>query len=328
MLNFKNIDRFYKQNSEIVLKNGSPWSKFILLKPNDSDYEPTKQLLLNHPNIKFILSQIRDKKVGINSLDNSPADFCLYSSFYWTLRFLADIGISAEALGIKDLLKKILLQQSDDGQFIIRYYKKRQQEISLVCMTAHLTYCLIRLGFQDSPTVDAAKKYICSSQRNDGGWHCEKLRQNGERNEKFPSCPAATVHVLRVLGQFGNKYMSKFAICPDNHLSVLNASFPDFCHYNSEKNLNYSKLRYPPHFTGMDILNVTDSYSYLPNISQNKSYNQLINKVLCRWDGSHLLCSEKRMTTWSMFDFGHNNHSSDWITALFLSTLNRAYFQL
>ncbi|MBL7093248.1 hypothetical protein ISS22_04680 [candidate division KSB1 bacterium] len=327
MVNLKNLQHFFSQNSSLILQTGAPWSKFILLKPGDKDYESTKQLLLNHENIKQILSLLEDQEIGINSLNNNPADFRLYNSFYWTLRFLADIGIFAEELGINHLIQRLMLQQSEDGQFIIRYYKKRQQEISLICMTAHLTYCLTRLGFQNSPTTEAAIKHIISSQRKDGGWHCKKLHQNGERDENLPSCPAANIHVFRLLGQFGKKYESNISAIKDTILVSYNSTKADFCNYTSEQNINYSKLRYPPHFTGLDILNLINSLSYLPNISLKKYFNKLINNVLRRWDGMHFLCSEKRIPAWSSFDFGHNNKGSDWITAIFLSALKRAYLK-
>ena len=169
MPNLNHINHFCFQNTKRILQHGSPWSKFILLKPGDKDYESTKQLVLNHEHIKRILSLVEDPEVGINSLNKNPADFRLYNSFYWTLRFLADIGIAARELGIEHLIKRLMLQQSEDGQFINQYYKKKQQGISLICMTAHLTYCLIRLGFQNSPAVEAAIKYILLSQRKDGG---------------------------------------------------------------------------------------------------------------------------------------------------------------
>ena len=101
-----------------------------------------------------------------------------------------------------------MLQQLEDGQFMIRYHKKRQQVFSLICMTAHLTYCLIKLGYGESPSVKAALNYIITTQRKDGGWHCERLRQPGERDELLLSCPSANIHVIRVLGQFGDKYKS------------------------------------------------------------------------------------------------------------------------
>ncbi len=326
MVNLKNLQHFCSQNSNLIVNHGAPWSKFILLNPGDKDYESTKLLLLNQKNIKQILSLVEDQEVGVNSFNNIPADFRLYNSFYWTLRFLADIGLSSEELGINHPIQRLMLQQSEDGQFIIRYYKKRQQEINLICMTAHLTYCLVRMGFQNSPTAESAIKYIISSQRKDGGWHCEKLHQNGERNENLPSCPAANIHVIRLLGQLGKEYELTTSEIRDKILKSISTEISNFCKYNSEQNLNFSKLRYPPYYTGMDILNVISSLSYLPNISLTENFNKLVNNILNRWDGVHFLCSEKRIPAWSLFDFGHNNNGSDWITAIFLSALKRAYF--
>jgi len=318
---------FYSQNLKKIINHGSPWSKYILLNSIDKEFESTKQRLLAHKNIAQIISLLEDQKVGINSLNQQPADFRLYNSFFWTLRFFADLGLTSDDLGINQLIHKLQLQQSENGQFIIRYLKKRGHSISLVCLTAHLTYCLIRLGLRNSPTVKAALKYIVTSQRKDGGWHCNKLRQNGERDENLPYCAAANIHVIRALGQFGDKYESILYPALKQCLAIFENRAGQFCIYDSKNQLNLFKLRYPPHFTGLDILNVIDSLSYYPVIFQNASFERMVFDIINRWDGIHLLNSEKRIHSWSCFDFAHNNKNSDWITAIFVRALRRIYFR-
>ena len=194
-------------------------------------------------------------------------------------------------------------------------------------MTAHLTYCLIRLGYRESSTVAAALNYIITSQRNDGGWHCDRLKQCGERDESLPSCSAANIHVIRMLGQYGAKYETIATPAIKQCLSTFNHPFSQSCFHNSEDQINFNKLRYPPHYTGLDILNVIDSLSLFGNIVKCFEFESIIASILNRWDGVNFLCSEKRIPNLTLFDFSHNHKSSDWITAIFLRALERVYFK-
>ena len=322
----KNIkDNFLKINTEKILKDGSPWAKFILTSPEDNNYKQIKNELLAHQNIKKLVSSLGSAETGIPSLLKVPADFRVYNSFYWVLRFFADLGLSADELKISSLIHQLQLHQDEDGQFIIRYLNKKQQAIKLVCITAHLGYCLSRLGYKNSATVSAAIKYILTSQRADASFHCEKLKQPGESREKEQGCLSAGIHVIRFLGQFGNKYSHVVQPLISQLLPFLLNTNYFACPYLSGNNLKYHKLRYPSHFTGLDIYNLVDSLSYFPQTAKFQNVTELILNVLQRWDGKNFLCSEKKYPGWAMFDFGHNKKRSDWITALFVLALNRFY---
>jgi hypothetical protein len=194
-------------------------------------------------------------------------------------------------------------------------------------MTAHLTYCLVGLGLRESRTVKTALDFILTNQRKDGGWHCETLKQNGEKDELLPSCPAASVHVLRLLGLFTKKYHLIIQGALPGIYSFLNSSISFSCLYQLEKSLNLKKLRYPPHFTGLDILNIFDCLSAFPDLLDKKFITGIANEILRRWDGDHFLSAEKRIASWAAFDFAHNNQSSDWITAIFISSLQRLFLK-
>ena len=327
MLNFEQLNNFYNINRFAILDKGSPWAKFILLPQNDPQRENIKQSLLIHSNIKNTINRLSDPNLGIDSLSRTPADYRIYGSFYWVLRFLADIGLTAEVLGISELIKKLQLWQLEDGQFMIRYHRKKQQTVSLVCMTAHLTYCLIRLGYRESNTVNAALNFILTTQRPDGGWHCDRLKQMGEQDESAPSCLAANIHVIRLLGQFGKKYEALVKPPIDQILSFWNFTSLPNCELDSQQVINLNKLRYPPHYSGLDILNVIHSLSFFPDLIVNTNFENLFNFILNRWDRKNWLRAEKHIPEWSAYDFSQKSQYSDWLTSLLLQALERIYFK-
>ncbi len=320
------IKYFYLTNLSKIIEHGSPWSQYKLAKLNRLPSADIKHRLLAHQNFKALINKLHHRTLGIVSLDFLPADFRIYDSYFWILRFLADIGLAAEEVQINHLLKRLLLQQTEEGQFVIHYYKKRQQSISLICMTASLCYCLCGLGWQESATVKAALELILESQRSDGGWHCESLKQNGEKEKLLPSCPAASLFVFRALGQFGKKYENIISTIIPSFFQFLNSPALFSCPYLFFHSINFKKLRYPPHFTGLDILNIFDSLSFFPELLDSNLKINLAIDIWRRWDGIHFLRAEKRISSWAAFDFAHNLCSSDWITAIFLGALKR-YFE-
>jgi len=325
MPNLERLNHFYYLNKKTILDCGSPHAKFIQLPQTSPQRESVKETLLKEPNIKKIIKKLSDPISGIHSFSRTPADYRVYGSFFWGLRFLADIGLSGNELGISEFTKRLQFQQLEDGQFMVRYHRKKQQTISLVCMTAHLTYCLICLGYKESNTVKTALNFILTTQRKDGGWHCDRLKQLGELNQAAPSCPAANIHVIRALGQFGKKFIAFAEPATRQLVKIFNHNSILHCEFDSRQCLNFNKLRYPPHYTGLDILNVIHSLSFFPDLMVNSDFESLVNMVLNRWDGKNWLRSEKRIPEWSTFDFGKKSGYSEWLTSLFLQAIERVY---
>ena len=313
----------YDANTNSILEHGQPWSRIILLPDDHPLRDETKQVLLSHPDIVKITEKLNQLLFDPESPKQNLSNFRIYGSFYWLLRFLADIGISAQDYGITSLIERIKLSQLEDGQFLIHYHQNKQQAITYVCITAHLLYCLSRLGYKTTPMVSAGINYLTTSQRFDGGWHCDDLKQNGERDQCLPSCPSATIHAMLALGQLGEKYNYLLGKAADYFLAgIENESLP-FCQFDSENQVNLNKLRYPPHYSGLDILNIIYVLSFVPTHYKNSRIGYLINSVLNQWDGSHWLRSAKKIPEWKNFDFGRNNKESDWMTSLFLTSLKR-----
>ncbi|MCU0643847.1 MAG: hypothetical protein MUC94_06265 [bacterium] len=324
----KFIEHFCAINRNSILEQGQPWSRFILQPDDHPLRDRTKQALLSHPNILKITEKLTQHVIDPESPKPNPSNFRVYGSFYWLLRFLADIGITAEDFGITSFIEQAKLSQLEDGQFMIRYHQNKQQAIAFVCITAHLTYCLSRLGLKTSRTVTAAANYLATTQRFDGGWHCDQLKQNGERDQFLPSCQSATIHSILALSQFGKTYQKLLETAVSLFLASYETKSIPSCIYNSENQVNVNKLRYPPHYTGLDILNVIYTLSFVPDQPEKSKIGNLINHVLSQCDGSHWLGSAKKIPEWKNFDFGFKNKGSDWISSLFLTSLERYFFKM
>lgn len=320
------IDNFLKINSQKILNDGPLWAQFILLQAEDQNYRQVKKHLVSHPNMLHVINKLTDEKLGISSFQHKPASFRNYNSYFWTLRFLADLGLTAADLNIEALIYRLHLQQSEDGQFILDYNQKKQQAIELICMTAHLTDCLIGLGYQNSKTVQAALKFMLTTQRHDSGWHCERVKQNGEQNESDMSCLSASLFCLRVLGRFVKKFDFQAEPAIKFCINQLENSAMNECTFNAAGDINFGKLRYPPHSSGLDVLNVFDTLTLFPDLISKSVFEKFADRVLANWDGKNYLKNQKRIPGWSMFNFGHNNQYSAWITAIFIRALKRIYF--
>ncbi|NOZ60661.1 MAG: hypothetical protein GXO74_03175 [Calditrichaeota bacterium] len=307
---------------DAVFKKADPWAKLILLSQERDLFEKIKKQTLEHENILLLKARLQDEITGIPSLDNSPADFRQANTFYWILRFFSDLQLSAKELGIEKLIHRLKLNQTESGQFILNYNKQKRQSIELVCMTAHLTDCLIGLGEKNSRTVTAGVRYLFSTQRPDGSWHCDSNRFPGEKNEYHSGCPAATLFALRALSHFPEH--SRLQIKKATHFakkSLENIKFD--CPWAGSEKAHFEKLRYPPPFSGLDILNVIDTLSLVAKVERAPLLIHLVEKISHHLSPAGLLISDKRIPAWRQFDFAHNKRESSWLTALLARALNR-----
>ncbi|MBD3288820.1 hypothetical protein GF337_08470, partial [candidate division KSB1 bacterium] len=179
---------FFNENKKLLAERGEPYSKYIFTSElqnssKSSELHKFKDSLLNDKRIIRLIRNLYDKKLGTPSLEASAASHRVYGSFYWVLRFLADIGLSRDDMPIDDAIKFIFLNQMPDGQFTIGYRRRNRITVTAVCMTAHLLYSIGKLGYVNTRAFNAGLNYILTTRRNDGGWHCDWRKQPGEKDE-------------------------------------------------------------------------------------------------------------------------------------------------
>ena len=327
---FKN---FFNLNKSLLSKTDQSYSKYFYIREIETDngspeiYSLKKHVLHDQRIIK-LTNKLCDRSLGTSSLVGSVADYKVYGSFYWILKFFADIGLTKNDLPIDDAVRLIFLYQMPDGQFTIGYRQKKRTTVTAVCMTAHLLYSLGKLGYLYEKAITSGINYLLTTQRHDGGWHCDWKKQQGERDQCAPSCPVAGLNAVLALSLFGDKYSEILSNAIQQIFNIWQNDEPAIISCDLGTTDIIRKLRYPAHYMGLDILNILDTVSNFPEYCYHPAFNGIIRFVLDRWNRNGLLRSEKTIPEWKEFDFGWNKCESGWISALFCRILKRVYGNL
>lgn len=324
------VKLFFELNKSLLSKTDQIYSLYFYQREFENgkisqQFDSIKNDLLHEPKIIHLLQKLNDETQGIPSLAGSVASHKVYSSFYWVLKFLADIGLTKSELPIDDIVRLIFLYQMPDGQFTIGYRRKKNTTVTAVCMTAHLLYGLGKLGYLQEKGIAAGINYLLTTQRHDGGWHCDWKKQHGERDQKAPSCPVAGLYATLALSLFGDKYAPILRNTIQQIFNIWKNENPVTITCDLGTTDIIRKLRYPSHYMGLDILNILDVVSNFPEHCGNVTFHEMIRFVLNRWNGTGFLRSEKTIPEWKEFDFGRNKCESSWMSALFCRILKRVY---
>ena len=322
------LKKLLEVNTKLILTYGTSWSRYIvykdILKLDEFNY--IKKEIIEDSRIQAVYNRLFNNQLGVKSISNKPASYKVYGSYFWGLCFLADIGLTLIDLPLKNAVDVIFLYQMSDGQFTISYRRQNKTPVSAICLTANLIYSLVKLGYQNTRSVQAALNYILSTQRNDGGWHCDVKKQVGEIDEDTQSCPFANIQVIRALALYGSRYQN---ILQD----AINQVYFHWQNPGTEFNCCdvgigriYRKLRYPSHYWGYDILNILDTLSMYPQFCRNSIFDEMIQSVISKWDGFGLFKSDKSIPGWNGFDFAKKNNPSSWISCIICRIVKRVYF--
>ncbi|MCW4050580.1 MAG: hypothetical protein NWE89_12690 [Candidatus Bathyarchaeota archaeon] len=121
------------------------------------------------------------------------------------IEFLADLGLTVEIEGIREVADRVLAHQSEEGMFLSSIivpkvwggYDKPSMDWMLCDAPVHL-YSLLSFGVSNEQTDEAARNLVWLVENN--GWRCinslEKFRGPG-RKEDF--CPYANLIALKAL---------------------------------------------------------------------------------------------------------------------------------
>ncbi len=315
--------------SEWIFCSGSPWSRFLLLQqvkgvpPDDSILLKTRDTVLQDARIQTLITRLSDPHLGIPSIKKRPAGIRVYGAYALVLRFFADIGLTAEELSIDALIRQLFLYQLPDGQFTLDYRRPKKSPVSAICHTAHLTSSLARLGYMHSSNVRMGLNFILTTQRLDGGWHCDLHKQTGEREQSAPSCPSANIHVLRALSACGFRDEQRLENAAGQIYAFFQHPRADGFSCDLGIHCTFRNLRYPSHYGGFDPLHLLDTLSYFPRLCRHEVYDEMKRDALEKWDGKGLFRSGKTIPEWKEFDFGRKGSRSDWISALICRVLAR-----
>ncbi|MDZ7263538.1 MAG: hypothetical protein ONB16_03060 [candidate division KSB1 bacterium] len=317
------LAKFRWINEQSIIQHGLPWSRYLLMSADDPGRQQVQQQIIVESRIQYILKKLDHELAELDVPNQKAVDFQVYGSYYWRLRFLADIGLSGERYGIGPLIRKLALNQLEDGSFMIGYHARKCQTITMVCVTAQLAYCLSQLDGVVSRAFLAACDHLLATQRADGGWHCGSTPCMSKCRAERSSCFGATITALMALGQIPKKPWAAIQPAIDFCLRRLETVTKPYCDFDQPHAFCPNKLRYPPHHTGGDIINIIRSLSLFPDLVAPDVLQPLLAAVIERWDGHRWLAAEKEIPDWATFNFSQKGQPSDWLTALVLCAIKR-----
>ena len=320
------LKEFCRVAPAMIMNEGEPWSRLAIMGPDDfgpGEREHIINDIINDARINSITAKLEDPTLGIPSIAAKPADFRVYGSYFWILRFFADMGLNSDDLNIHSLLRQLALYQLPNGQFTADYRRPGNIPVASVCLTANLLQSLAVLQPDHGPSILAASNYLLTTQRPDGGWHCDLARQTGEKLEHTNSCPAANLAIIGAL--------SRIPLRPRINLAPAIGHVLQFCrssNWNGYPSCDfsggqfYTRLRYPQHYHGFDLLNVVRTLSFFPYCNC-PIFSGLVAQLISKWDGKGFLRSEKTIPEWKVFSFAKKGSPSCWLTAMTLKAVKR-----
>jgi len=292
-------------NKEIIkwLLEGPDWLKYAV-QLQLLDLKPDIQLVLQDDSINKIVKRLKDNQVGIPALGTWTVSCEQTGNAYWDLFFLADIGLTANDLNLKQEIEQFFSLQSPDGHFIT----EAAMQPNYFCVSAILLSSVAKTGYRDDPRLTKYLQVILDSQRPDGGWHCFRSHVDGY------SCPMDNLNILMLLGQY-EEYRT------DPRFNGGIDSLLNHWERRGEKphidgfgvGQRFRSLQYPATMYG--ILRVLDAISLFPHALSTNSFKSMLDFVHQKSsDGKYF--AESIAPSYTEFDFGQRKEPSRWITFL------------
>jgi hypothetical protein len=249
---------------------------------------------------------------------------------YHKLNFLADLGITAEDTGMRPVVERILVHQSDEGPFQLPTHVPEHFGGSGVetgawalCDAPLILYALSKLGLGGDPRVRRGIDYLLTLGR-DNGWPCTVSKELGKfrgPGRKDDPCPYATLAMLKLL-----------SINPQdrNHPMVKNGveSLLDLWQQRQEKHpymffmgTDFSKLKAP--LVWYDLLHALDVLSNYTDYRNDPRLLSMVDLLKSKASADGWYTPESIWTAWKDWEFGQKKSPSYWVTFLSLRIIQR-----
>ena len=246
------------------------------------------------------------------------------------LVFIADLGITKKVKAIESVSKKILDQQSEEGQFQTllhipeRYGGSGRDELSwMLCDSPLLIYFLAKVGYTEHKQINEAALHLSSFIR-ENGWSCDSssifsgFRGPGRKDDP---CPYATLISLRALAQVNKWKNSKILRQGTEALLNLWENRKTKKAYLFGMGTDFKKLKAP--LIWYDILHVTEVLSHFNWVHKDSRFLEMIDLLKSKIDAEGKCSAESVWRAWNEWDFGQKREPSRWITFLVYRILKR-----
>ena len=285
---------------------GSEWIKYAVntqLLEKKADVGKAR----SDPLIKNIIAELKNEK-GLAAIKTGMHSYKGY--IYWNLFFLADMGLTVKDIGIEKEASSVYDLQSLDGTFITM----KDMKPGFLCIPAIILTSFVKMNFIDKDKIDKFIDLVFRTRRLDGGWHCAKQRDVGQRYENTESCPMDNQNILMFLGQF-EEYRNDPGLngAIDLLLNHWERREEKWRPYGFGIGTDFKKLKYPAVTYG--ILRVLDTLSLFPYAIKKRNFRNMLDHVRKK-SKSGMYYAESVVNHYSGFDFGQKKEPSRWITFL------------
>ena len=305
------------------LLQGPPWvqyrTRLDLLGQSESDSEviSARQAMLAHPQIQTLLSELKVWP-GPALRRHNDAAHLLHK-----LVFVSDLGIRVSDPGVKEIVQKVLQNQSKEGSFQVianvspQFGGSGQDQLAwMLCDAPSVLYSLVKLGLRENPAVQSAAKHLASLSV-ENGWPCAVSPEFGKfrgPGRKTDPCPYGTLIALKALAQFPEWRDSK--VCEIGSLNLLQLweQRKERRPYLFAMGTDFSKLKMP--LIWYDRLHVLEVLTQFPALKKDKSLLEMVNIIKTKSFNEGQFTAESVWKAWSSWEFGQKKTPSFFVTLL------------
>jgi hypothetical protein len=282
---------------------------------SDSEVIAAKQAMLAHPQIQILLSELKAWP-GPALKRHNDAGHLLHK-----LVFVADLGIRVSDPGTKDIVQKVLQNQSREGSFQVianvspQFGGNGQDQLAwMLCDAPSVLYSLARLGMGENPAIQMAAKHLAGLGF-DSGWPCVVSPEYGKfrgPGRKTDPCPYATLIALKALAQFPGWSDSQVCETGSQTLLQLWEQRKERRPYLFAMGTDFSKLKMP--LIWYDILHVVEILTQFPTLKKDKRLLEMVDIIKTKSDSEGRFTAESVWKAWSGWEFGQKKAPSYLLT--------------
>ncbi len=239
--------------------------------------------------------------------------------FFHILAFVADLGLSVEYPGVRDVIQKVLSCRDEEGipclpMNIGKAYGGNGGEIRAwaLCDAPTTMYALLKLGFIDEGLRQAIG-YL-SGKTLERGWPCVVSKELGSwrgPGKKTDPCPYATLIMTKLLIQSDPAgYADKIRHGADCLLDLWENSL-DQHPYIFYMGNDFRKLKLP--FIWYDILHVVEVLSRIDSCWSDRRFLQMVELINAKGTTGIGFVPESVYQVWKDWDFGQKKKPSEWM---------------
>ncbi len=312
------------------LLEGPPWVRYATLaglaalKPDDAEVVAARRALLDDGRMQSLIGELMAWP-GLAMKGHNDAGHLLHK-----ITFVADLGLTVEDPGIRDVATRILARQSEEGAFqtLLRIPESyggsgHEQLAWMLCDAPQLLYALHRFGVRGDLRVAAAYLQLAGLVQ-ENGWRCAVSPELGKfrgPGRKIDPCPYATLLALKALSTSDEWRDSDACRRGAETLLGLWERRRERRPYLFAMGTDFAKLKAP--LVWYDLLHVVEVLTRFPWLRSDSRLLEMVTLMRGKSDDLGRFTPESIWTAWKGWEFGQKREPSRWLTLQVLRVLAR-----